>query len=41
MRVAVAFARDGKKPESAIDLITPVAITKENLDKAERLSEMG
>jgi inositol transport system substrate-binding protein len=41
MRVAVAFARDGKKPDSAIDLITPVAITKENLDKAERLGEMG
>ena len=41
MRVAVAFARDGKKPETAIDLITPVAITKENMDKAERLGELG
>ena len=41
MRVAVAFARDGKKPEGAIDLITPVAITKDNLDKAERLGELG
>ena len=41
MRVAVAFARDGKKPEAAIDLITPVAITKENMDKAERLGELG
>ena len=41
MRVAVAFARDGKKPEAAIDLITPVAITKENMDKAERLGELS
>jgi inositol transport system substrate-binding protein len=41
MRVAVAFARDGKKPEAAVDLITPIAITKANLDKAERLGEMG
>jgi len=41
MRVAVAFARDGKKPDAPVDLITPVAITKQNLDQAERLGEMG
>lgn len=41
MRAAVAFARDGKKPESAVDLITPIAITKANLDKAERLGEVS
>jgi inositol transport system substrate-binding protein len=40
MRVAVAFARDGKKPAEAVLLLTPVAITKANLDKAERVSEM-
>ena len=41
MRIAVAFARDGKKPESQVKLLTPIALTKDNLDKAERLSEMS
>jgi inositol transport system substrate-binding protein len=41
MRVAVAFARDGKKPESQTTLITPIAITKDNIDKAERLAEVS
>jgi ABC-type sugar transport system substrate-binding protein len=41
MRIAVPFARDKKKPESALKLLTPIAITKENLDKAERLSEVS
>jgi ABC-type sugar transport system substrate-binding protein len=41
MRVAVAFARDGKKPESQVKLLTPIAITKDNIDKAERLSEIS
>jgi inositol transport system substrate-binding protein len=41
MRIAVAFARDGKKPESQVKLLTPIALTKENLDKAERLSEVS
>jgi inositol transport system substrate-binding protein len=41
MRIAVAYARDGKKPESQVKLLTPIALTKENLDKAERLSEMS
>ena len=40
MRVAVAFARDGKKPAEAVKLLTPIAITKANLDKAERVGEM-
>jgi inositol transport system substrate-binding protein len=40
MRKAVAFARDGQKPAEQVELITPIAITKDNLDKAERLSEM-
>jgi ABC-type sugar transport system substrate-binding protein len=41
MRIAVAFARDKKEPESKVKLLTPIAITKDNLDKAERLSEMS
>jgi len=40
MRVAVAFARDGKRPAEAVKLLTPIAITKANLDKAERVAEM-
>jgi len=40
MRIAVSFARDGKKPDQAVTLITPIIIDKSNLDKAERLSEM-
>ncbi len=40
MDIAVAFARDGKKPEQKLTLLTPIVITKANLDKAERLSEM-
>ena len=41
MRIAVAFVRDGKKPESQVKLLTPIAITKDNLDKAERIAEMS
>ena len=40
MDIAVAFARDGKKPEKRVTLLTPIVVTKANLDKAERLSEM-
>jgi inositol transport system substrate-binding protein len=40
MDIAVAYARDGKKPERKLVLLTPIVITKANLDKAERLSEM-
>jgi inositol transport system substrate-binding protein len=36
----VAFLREGKKPEPKTELLTPITITKENLDKAERLDEM-
>jgi len=36
----VAFLRDGKKPANALTLLTPIAITKQNLDKAERLGEV-
>jgi len=36
----VAFLRDGKQPAEKVTLLTPVAITKDNLDQAERLSEV-
>ena len=40
LRVAVAFLREGKKPDVAVDLLTPKLITKENLAAAERIGEM-
>jgi inositol transport system substrate-binding protein len=40
MDIAVAFARDGKEPKEKLVLLTPIVIGKDNLDKAERLSEM-
>jgi inositol transport system substrate-binding protein len=36
----VALLRDGKKPDQQVTLLTPIAITSENLDKAERLNEV-
>ncbi|MBN8995486.1 MAG: substrate-binding domain-containing protein [Rhizobiales bacterium] len=36
----VAFLRDGKQPENKVTLLTPIAITQENLDKAERIGEV-
>jgi inositol transport system substrate-binding protein len=39
VQALVSFLRDGKKPE-AVTLLTPVAITKDNLDKAERIGEL-
>lgn len=36
----VAFVREGKAPEPKVELLTPIAITKDNLDKSERLSEI-
>ena len=41
MRIAVSYARDSKKPDTQVKLITPVAITKENVNKAERISEVS
>ena len=40
MQALVGFLRDGTKPEPVI-LLTPIAITKDNLDKAERLGEVS
>jgi inositol transport system substrate-binding protein len=36
----VSFLRDGKTPAEKVTLLTPIAITKDNLDKAERLNEV-
>lgn len=40
VRIAVAFAKDGTKPESNLVLLTPVVIGTDNLDVAERLGEI-
>ena len=40
MDIAVAFARDGKKPAQKVTLLTPIVLTMANLDRAERLSEV-
>jgi ABC-type sugar transport system substrate-binding protein len=40
LEILMAKVKDGKNPEQKIVLLTPVAITKENLDKAERLGEV-
>ncbi len=39
MRAMVAFLRDGKEPE-AVTLLEPFVVTQDNIDKAERLSEL-
>jgi len=36
----VDFIRNGKKPDNAVTLLTPIAITKDNLNQAERLNEV-
>jgi hypothetical protein len=36
----VAFLRDGKKPDQPVTLLTPIAITIDNLNQAERLNEV-
>ena len=38
--ILVAHLREGKAPEQKVELITPVAITKDNIDQAERLGEV-
>ena len=37
LRLLVDYLRDGKQPENALLLLTPVAITEGNFDQAERL----
>ncbi|MBV8099853.1 MAG: substrate-binding domain-containing protein, partial [Verrucomicrobia bacterium] len=36
----VSFIREGKKPAQAVTLLTPIAITSDNLNQAERLNEV-
>jgi ribose transport system substrate-binding protein/inositol transport system substrate-binding protein len=35
-----SFLRDGKQPAQKVTLLTPIAITKDNLNQAERLNEV-
>jgi inositol transport system substrate-binding protein len=39
VKIAVAFAKDGTKPEKTLVLLTPIVIGKDNLGKAERIAE--
>jgi ABC-type sugar transport system substrate-binding protein len=41
MQIMVAHLKEQKAPESDLVLLTPIIITKNNLDKAERLSEVN
>ena len=40
LETLVGFLRDGKKPDNQVTLLTPIAITKDNLNQAERLNEV-
>ena len=40
METLVAYLRDGKKPDQQVKLLTPIAITSDNLNQAERLNEV-
>lgn len=40
VQTLVAFLKDGSKPAEQVHLITPVAVTKDNLNIAERLGEV-
>jgi inositol transport system substrate-binding protein len=40
LEALVKFLRESKKPDQQVTLLTPIAITSENLDKAERMNEL-
>src|SRR5258707_4711205 len=40
MEALIAYLRDGKKPAEQVTLLTPIAITSDNLNQAERLNEV-
>ena len=40
LQTLVGFLRDGKKPDQQVILLTPIAITADNLNQAERLNEV-
>ena len=39
-QVLVSYLRDGTKPAQQVTLLTPIAVTKDNLNQGERLSEV-
>lgn len=39
-QVLVSFLREGKKPDQQVTLLTPIAITSDNINQAERLNEV-
>ncbi len=41
MQIMVDYLRDGKDPEQSVELLTPIVISKDNLDQAERLGELN
>ena len=40
LEALVAYLREGKKPAEPVTLLTPIAITSDNLNQAERLNEV-
>ena len=38
--ILVDYVKNGKEPEQKVVLLTPIVLTKDNLDKAERLNEV-
>ena len=40
-KVLVSYLRDSKKPAQQVTLLTPIAVTKDNLNQGERLSEVN
>ena len=40
LNTLVSFLRDGTKPAEQTTLLTPIAITKDNINEAERIGEV-
>ena len=40
MQILADYLKSGKKPDQQITLLTPIAITKDNLKDGERLDEL-
>ena len=40
VKIMADYLKTGKKPEQQITLLTPAAITKDNINDAERLNEL-
>jgi len=41
MQILVDFVRDGKEPAESVVLLTPIVISADNIDEAERLGELN